>query len=79
MFHFGIVRNFVFVSERVLCIKNQTRERLVEVRHGGAPRSSFLVQNCFAYPGFFIPYEVEYCSLEELCWDFDGDCIESID
>ena len=29
----------------------------------------------------FFSYEVEYCSFkvyEELCWDFDGDCIESI-
>ncbi|KAL6086712.1 hypothetical protein STEG23_032488 [Scotinomys teguina] len=32
--------------------------------------------------GFVFPYEVESCSFqvcEELCWDFDGDCIESVD
>ena len=31
---------------------------------------------------FFFSYEVEYCSFEvceELCWEFDGDCIESVD
>jgi hypothetical protein len=29
----------------------------------------------------FFPYEVESCSFhvcEELCWNFDGDCIESV-
>ena len=33
--------------------------------------------------GFFVvPYEVENCSFlvcAELCWSFDGDCIESVD
>jgi hypothetical protein len=32
--------------------------------------------------GFCFPYEVENCCFhdsEELCWDFDGDYIESID
>ncbi|KAL6081428.1 hypothetical protein STEG23_000899 [Scotinomys teguina] len=37
----------------------------------------------FCYPGFFVsPYEVENCSFqvcEELSWDFDGDCIKSVD
>ncbi|KAL6091041.1 hypothetical protein STEG23_037056, partial [Scotinomys teguina] len=37
----------------------------------------------FSYPGFFVlPYEVENCFFqvcEELSWDFDGDCIESVD
>ena len=37
----------------------------------------------FGYLRLFIfPYEVDYCSFkvcEELCWDFDGDCIEFID
>ena len=54
-----------------------------EVRDGNASRSSFIVQDCFGYPGFLISlYKLDYCSLkvcEEFCWDFDGDCIESID
>ena len=32
--------------------------------------------------GFLFFHIVEYCSLkvyDEFCWDFDGDCIESID
>ena len=34
----------------------------LEVRDGDTSRSSFLVQDCFSYPGFFVfPYEVEYC------------------
>ena len=56
----------------------------LDLRDGDACRSSFIVQDFFffGYPGFFIfPYEVEYCSFkvcEELSWDFDRDCIESI-
>ena len=54
----------------------------LEVKDGDASGSSFIVQDCFGYPGFFVfPYEVDYCSFKvckELCWDFDGDCIESV-
>ena len=54
-----------------------------EVWDGNASGSTFIVQDCFGYPGFFVfPYKVDYCSLkvcEEFLWDFDGDCIESID
>ena len=49
----------------------------IEVGDGDASEDSFIVQNCFGYPGFFVfLYEVEYCSFEiceELCWDSDGD------
>ena len=45
--------------------------------------STNTVQNCFHYSGIFsFPDEFENCSFyvfEELCWDFDGDYIESID
>ena len=55
----------------------------VKDRNGNASGSSFIIRNCFGYPGFLVfPYEVEYHSFkicEEFCWDFDGDCIESID
>jgi hypothetical protein len=47
-----------------------------------SPRSAFIVKNCFHYPRFVFLYVIENCSLhayEELCWDFDGDCIESVD
>ena len=47
-----------------------------EVGDCDASRSSFIVQDCFGYLGYFVfPYEVKYCSLEvceELYWDFDG-------
>ena len=47
-----------------------------EVRDCDASRSSFIVQDCFDYSGFFaFPYEVEYRSFEvfeEFCPDFDG-------
>ncbi|EGW09540.1 hypothetical protein I79_006140 [Cricetulus griseus] len=49
---------------------------------GDASRSSFIVQACFGYPGSFVsPCEIENCSFkvcEKMCWDFDGDCIESV-
>ena len=54
-----------------------------EVRDYDFSRSSFIVQDCFGYPGFFaFPNEVEYHSsevCEEFCWDFDGHRIESVD
>ena len=44
------------------------------------PRSSFIVENSFPYPGIFlILNEFENCSFcEELSWNFDWDCIESM-
>ena len=55
----------------------------LEVGEGDASVSSFIVQGCFGYlRSFVFPYKVEYCSFmvcEKLCWDFDGDCFESVD
>jgi hypothetical protein len=49
---------------------------------GIPPGNSFIVEIFFS-PGFFIiSDEFENCSFypcEELCWNFDGDCIESVD
>jgi hypothetical protein len=48
------------------------------IRDDDTSGSSFNVQNCFSYPGFFFfvfSYEVENCSFKfykELCWIFDG-------
>ena len=54
-----------------------------EVRDCDASKSSFIVQDCFDYPGIFtFPCEVEYHSFmicEEFCWDFAGHCIESVE
>ena len=54
----------------------------LEVRNGDFPICSFFVKNCFCYSGIFaFPDDVEKFPshvLEELCWDFGGDCIESI-
>ena len=55
----------------------------VEVRHGDSTRGSFIVENTFCYPRFFvIPGEFANCPFslcEELSWNFDGDDIESLD
>ena len=55
----------------------------LEFRVADASRSSVIVQDCLSYPGFFgFLYEVENCSFKvckELCWNFDGNCIESVD
>ena len=54
-----------------------------EVKDNDASRSSFVVQDCFCNPGFFVfPCEIQYYSFkvcEKLCWDLNGDCIESVD
>jgi hypothetical protein len=48
-------------------------------------RSSFIVKNCFYYPVFFFfafLYEIGNCSFhicEELCWNIDGNYVESVD
>lgn len=51
-----------------------------EVRDGDSPRA-FIADNCFGYPGILVfPDEVENCSFcDELCWNFDGVCIDSVD
>ena len=37
----------------------------LDVRDSDAFRSSFIVQDCFGSPGFFVfPYEVNYCSFK---------------
>ena len=55
----------------------------LHVRDGDSPSCSSTVKNCFHYSGIFsFPDKFENCSFyvfEELCWDFDGDYIESID
>ena len=65
------------------CFQNYGSIIELEVRDGDASRRSFIVKSCFGYPGFLVfPYKVEYCPFkvcEELCWDFDGDCIDSVD
>jgi hypothetical protein len=60
-----------------------------EVRNDDSPSHSFTVKNCFAFIYLFIylfilafPDEFENCSFhvfEEVGWDFDGDCTESVD
>jgi hypothetical protein len=53
------------------------------IRHGDLLRASFIVENSFCYPVFFvIPDEFANCPFylnEELICNFDGDCIESAD
>jgi len=55
----------------------------LEVRDSEFTSHSFIVKNCFLCFGFFaFPDEFEncfFCVFEELFWDFDGDCIESVD
>jgi hypothetical protein len=55
----------------------------LEIRHDDSPRGSFLIEKSFCYPRFFvIPDEFANCPFylnEELSWNFNGDCIESVD
>jgi hypothetical protein len=47
------------------------------------PEVLLLSRIVFAILGFWaFPDEFENCSFhvfEEFCWDFDGDCVESVD
>ena len=53
-----------------------------EIREDDIFKSSFIIQNFFSYPGYFVfPYEAENCLFnfcEKLSWDFEGDYVESI-
>jgi hypothetical protein len=58
----------------------------LDVKEGDSPSHSFLIKNCFHYPFFFFFFafsdEFENSSFnifEELCWNFDGGYIESVD
>jgi hypothetical protein len=46
------------------------------------PNNYFIVQNCFNYPVFVVfPHETEnypFNICRELCWNFDGYCIEFV-
>ena len=51
-----------------------------EIWDGDTSNSSFIIQDCFSYPGYFVfPYEIEICfiSSEELCWKSGRDYTES--
>lgn len=74
-FHMGCSgsQRHLVVANVIAALHNYCSVIQLEVRHGGSPRCSFIVENSFCYPGFFvIPNEFVDCS------SFDGDCIESI-
>lgn len=52
-----------------------------EIRDSDISCHSFFIQDCFGCPECVcvFPHEAKRCPLvisEELCWDFDEDCIE---
>jgi hypothetical protein len=55
----------------------------LEIRDGGYPQNIFSCTGVFWLSWVVFLYEViECCSFKvckELCWNFDGDCIESVD
>jgi hypothetical protein len=54
----------------------------LEVRHGDSTRGSFILENSYCCPRYFvIPDEFanfRFKFSEELSWNIDGDCIESL-
>jgi hypothetical protein len=67
-----------------VCLCSNTMQFLITIalRYIQLEVSSFIVENYFCYPRFFIiPDEVKnYSQLcEELRWNFDGDYIEFVD
>jgi hypothetical protein len=71
-FSFKVCEEFYWNFERN-CIES------IEIRDGDTSRSSFIVEDCFCYPGFFIfPYEGEdFCFkvCKELCCNLDGNAM----
>ncbi|XP_018644101.1 hypothetical protein Smp_191100 [Schistosoma mansoni] len=65
------------------CFQDYSSIIELEVRDIDASGRCLVEQGCFGYPGSFVfPYKIDYCSFkvcEELCWDFNGDSIESVD
>jgi hypothetical protein len=56
----------------------------LNVRHGDSTRGSFIVENSFSILGFVFIFPDEFANCpfylsEELSWNFDEDCIESVD
>jgi hypothetical protein len=55
----------------------------LETRDGNTSSNSFVIQDCYICPGFYVFLcEAEHCTVkicEQLCWKFDGNCIESVD
>lgn len=57
----------------------------LEIGDGERSHSAFIIQDCFRNPVEFLcvfPYEAENWHLKdfkELCWNFDEDCIDSVD
>jgi hypothetical protein len=73
---------FVFFFVCLFVFYHNGSVLLFNVRHGDSMRGSFIVENIFCYPKFFIiPDGFANCPFylsEELSWNFDGDCIESV-
>jgi hypothetical protein len=63
--------------------KERKKEKEKEIRAGNTSSKSFIIQYYFSYPEFlFFPYEIENCPFmvsKELSWNFNRDCIDSID
>ena len=55
----------------------------LEIGNGDTSTKPFLIQDCFVYSEFLtLVYEAEECSFsicDKLYWNFDRDCIESVD
>jgi hypothetical protein len=70
------------ISVPILCSFYHYFAVQLEVRYGDSPEVLLLLRIGFAILGFLFLYEDENCSFhvcEELCCNFDSDCIESVD
>ena len=74
---------YLSVAVPVPCSFYHNCSVVLQRRHGDSTRGSFIVENSFCYPRFFVfpdefaNYPFYLC--EELSWHFNGDCIESVD
>jgi hypothetical protein len=81
--HFWVFNSIPLIFQYHAVFNHNCSVIQLEVRDGDSTRSTSIVENSFCYPKFFvIPDEFENCPFylgEELSWNFDGDCIESVD
>ena len=64
------------------CFHHRSSVIVLDFSDGDSSESFLIVQDYFGYPEFALLYDVDYFSFKvckEFCWDFDRDCIQSID
>lgn len=70
-----------YISTTLFCYYGSSVQ--FEIRDSDTSSGSFIIQDCFSFLGFscvcFYMKLNFFNFYEELCWNFDKDCVESVD